>query len=383
MSLKVLQLIPTLDRFGAEKQMALLSKGLPKDRFSVEVAALTRSGPFEKELREAGIPVESIAKRRKIDPFALRRLVRFLKFKKFDVVHTWIFAANAYGRTAARIARTPVTIASEMAVDLWKRPAELAIDRRLARWSDRIVGNSKAVVDFYRARGIPENKLECIYSGIERIEPPAVDRTEFRREFGWPADAPTAVFVGRLAEQKGVDDLLRALDLLRHVRPNLRTLIVGDGPCRELYRETAKAFELDEFVRFLGLREDVPRLLAGSDMLVLPSLYEGLPNVVLEAMSLAKPVVATDAPGTTEAVEHEKTGLLSPVRDFKELARSIRRLVDDPDLGLRLGQAGWERVARDFRADVMIERFAELYERLARSKSNSEKRADPISARDR
>src|SRR3954452_24730237 len=96
--LKVLQLIPTLDRSGAEKQMVLLAKGLPRDRFRVEVATLTRLGPLEDELRRAGIPITAIHKRLKLDPFALARLVRFLRAKRFDVIQTWIFAANTYGR---------------------------------------------------------------------------------------------------------------------------------------------------------------------------------------------------------------------------------------------------------------------------------------------
>src|SRR6185312_14346907 len=95
---RVLQLIPTLDRSGAEKQLVLLAKGLPKERFKVEVAALTRLGPLEHDLRDAGIPVTLIGKPLKADPFALMRLSRFLKRSRFDVVQTWVFAANAYGR---------------------------------------------------------------------------------------------------------------------------------------------------------------------------------------------------------------------------------------------------------------------------------------------
>ena len=100
--LKVLQLIPTLDRSGAEKQMVLLAKGLPRDRFRVEVATLTRMGPLQAELEDSGIPVHAIGKRHKVDPFALRRLVRLMKSRQYDVVQTWIFAANTYGRVAAR-----------------------------------------------------------------------------------------------------------------------------------------------------------------------------------------------------------------------------------------------------------------------------------------
>jgi glycosyltransferase involved in cell wall biosynthesis len=366
--LNVLQLIPTLDRSGAEKQMVLLACGLPKDRFRVAVAALTRLGPLEGELHEAGIPIALIGKRHKIDPFAFSRLARFLRAGQFDVVQTWIFAANVYGRLAARRAGVPVVVTAEMAVDLWKGRAQLEIDRRLARITDRVVGNSRAVVDFYRRAGIPEERLACIPSGIAEEEPPLVDPAQVRAALGIPADSPVVLFAGRLAPQKGVKDLLEALDVLQHVRPELHTLIVGDGPLRGTLEGLARSFDLRGRVQFLGHREDVPRLLAAADLLVLPSLYEGLPNVVLEAMRFRKPVVATAAPGTTEVVVHDQTGLLVPVQNPTELARAIRAVIDNPVLARRLGEAGRIRAETEFRVETMVVRFAALYEEVARSK---------------
>ena len=368
--LNVLQLIPTLDRSGAEKQVVLLAKGLPRDRFRVEVAALTRLGPLEAELRAADIPVSLIGKPLKIDPFSLLRLTRFLKDRKFDVVQTWVFAANSYGRAAAHRAGVPVIVTAEMAVDLWKSRGHLAIDRYLCGWCDKVVGNSNAVVDFYRKAGIPEAKLAMIPSGIESGDPPAmnVDRAAVRAEFGWPSDVPVALFAGRLMPQKGVDDLIAALDLLQHVRPQLKTIIAGAGPLRSELEETAHAFQLDERVKFVGHRDDVPRLLAASDLVVLPSLYEGMPNIVLEAMRYKKPVVATAAPGTTEVVIDGVTGLLVPIKSFQELAKAIRKVIDEPDLARKLGEAGRARVEAEFGVERMIERFAELYETIARSK---------------
>jgi glycosyltransferase involved in cell wall biosynthesis len=366
--LKVLQLIPTLDRSGAEKQMVLLARGLPRDRFQVEVATLTRLGPLEADLKQAGVPVTSFRKRFKVDPIASCRLFGFLKAGTFDVVQTWIFAANTYGRLAALAARVPVVVASEMAVDQWKGPGQLAIDRWLARRTDRVVGNSNAVVEFYRRAGVPDGRLAMIYSGIAAEEPPPIDRAATRAALGLPADAPLMIYVGRLAAQKGVDDLIRAIDLLQHVRPHLRAWIVGDGPLRIPLEDMAHAFQLDPMVRFLGHRDDVPNLLAAADLLVLPSLYEGLPNVVLEAMRFRKPVVATSAPGTTELVIEGETGRLVPVQDAPALAEAIRNVLDDPDLARRLGEAGRARVDSHFRAETMITRFAELYEQLARAK---------------
>ncbi len=139
------------------------------------------------------------------------------------------------------------------------------------------------------------------------------------------------------------------------------------APCAKL-EGIARAYRLGEFVRFTGHREDVPRLLAAANVLVLPSLYEGLPNVVLEAMRFRKPVVATTAPGTTELVEHDRTGLLTPLRSPKDLAQAIRTVIADPDLARRLGEAGRARVEAEFSARLMVERFATLYEDLARAR---------------
>ncbi len=367
--LRVLQIIPTLDRSGAEKQMVLLATGLPRDRFEVEVAALTRLGPLEADLRSADIPVTLIGKRLKVDPIALTRLSRLLNERRFDVVQTWIFAANTYGRLASHRARVPVVVTAEMAVDLWKSRAHLTIDRRLARWTDRVVGNSQAVVDFYRDQaGIPAGTLEVISSSIGPEEPPPIDRAAVRAELNTSADARVALFAGRLAPQKAVPDLIRALDLLQHVRPDLVTWIAGDGPDREPLEDLVRAFALGRRVRFLGHRDDVPRLLAAADLLVLPSRYEGLPNVVLEAMRFARPVVATAAPGTTELVVAGQTGLLVPIGHPPSLAQAIRTVVDTPELARHLGDAGRVRVEAHFRADQMVDRYAALYENLARQK---------------
>jgi glycosyltransferase involved in cell wall biosynthesis len=177
------------------------------------------------------------------------------------------------------------------------------------------------------------------------------------------------LFAGRLAEQKRVIDLLKALDLLQHVQPDLRTLIAGEGPLQTRLEEAAGAYDLAGKVRFLGHREDVPRLMAAADLVVLPSSYEGLPNLVLEAMRFSKPVVATAAPGTTEVVVDGETGLLVPVGNPQLLARAIRDLVRDPVRARRLGEGGRLRVDACFAAQSMVDQFAALYEELARAKN--------------
>ena len=143
--LRILFIIPTLDRSGSEKQLSLLAKGLPRDEFAVEVCALTRGGPYAEELAAAGVPVTVLGKRLKVDPVAGWKLLRLMRRGRFDIVHTWLFAANWHGRAMVLLHRVPIVVASERCADHWKGTAELALDRWLAPRTDAIVCNSQAV----------------------------------------------------------------------------------------------------------------------------------------------------------------------------------------------------------------------------------------------
>ncbi len=229
---RILHIIPTLDPHGAEKQLALLAAGLPREKFDVHVCALTRGGPFEAPLRKAGIPVEVIGKRWKLDPWAYWRLKSHIRRLRPDLVHTWLFAANSYGRTAARACGVRRIVAAERCVDQWKVWHEFAIDRRLAGCTDRIVANSRAVRDFYVARGLPAEKFAVIPNGVPPAEPSSISRTELLAELGLAPNARLIGTVGRLWPQKRVKDLIWSMDQLRILCKDAHLLIIGDGPQR-------------------------------------------------------------------------------------------------------------------------------------------------------
>jgi glycosyltransferase involved in cell wall biosynthesis len=358
---RILFIVPTLDRGGAEKQLYLLATRLPRPEFDVAVCALTRGGPFESDLRAAGVPVHVVGKRLKVDPVAAWRLHRLIRRGGYDIVHTWLFAANSYGRWLARRAGVPIVVASERCADHWKGSAELIIDRWLARRTDCIVVNSQAVAGFYERAGIAREKLCVIPNGIALDAPPVVDRAAVLAELGIPSSAPVMGFVGRLWPQKRVQDFIWAADIIKNVKPDVYSLIVGDGPLRERLHQYAADVQMLDRVKFLGDRPDVPRLLCVMDFLVLPSEFEGMPNVVLEAMWAGRPVVATRIPGTDEVVQDGETGLLVPVGDRAELARRCNQLLEDPTLRERMGTAGRRRVAAEFGVDRMVQAHAELY----------------------
>jgi glycosyltransferase involved in cell wall biosynthesis len=360
--IRVLQIIPTLDRCGAEKQLTLLAAGLPRDRFDVHVCALTRGGPLEEPLRKAGIPVTVIGKSWKFDPLAYRRLRRLIVRLQPDLVHTWIFAANAYGRWAARSAGVKHLVGGERCVDTWKQWHELAIDKYLARYTQRIVTNSSGVRDFYAEHGLPADKFVVIPNGVEPWAPrPPKSREELLAELGLPVTARLIAAVNRLWPQKRVKDLIWAADLLKIVNPDAHLLIVGDGPQRwrlERYRDQC---EIRDCVHFLGPRDDVTRLLPHCECLWLGSEYEGQSNAILEAMAAGLPVIATDIPGNRDLVLPEQTGYLVPIGDRAAFARRTNALLQAPELARRLGATGRQRVLSEFSVEKMVARHAALY----------------------
>jgi len=360
---KILLIIPSLDQSGAEKQLSLLATRLPKERFDVTVCAITRGGHYEKPIRDAGIDVHVLGKRFKWDPTAYWRLSRLIQRLRPEIVHTWLFAGNCYGRLAARQAKVPHILASERCVDVWKRQYQFAIDRWLAKYTDFVVANSNAVRDFYQKVGIPAEKLIV----IPNAAPPIVPRQHLGREaklaeFGLASSGPTIGFIGRLWPQKRVHDLIWAVDVLRISGWKSHLLIAGDGPRRAALERFTRNLDLESHVHFLGHQKDIDGLLDAIDVVVVPSRFEGMPNTVLEAMRAGKPVIATRIPGMDEVVLDGITGILVEPKQPFALARAISRLLSDQELRERMGAAGKQRIQEAFSVERMVDSYSELYE---------------------
>lgn len=364
MKKRLLHIIPTLDQAGAEKQLSLLARGLDRGEFDTQVCVLTRTGPLAAELEAAEVPLWPIEKRWKLDPLALRRLVRLIRRLQPDLVHTWLFAGNSYGRAAALRAGVPHLVATERCVDTWKVGHEFAIDRQLARYTDKIVVNSSGVRDFYVAHQLPAEKFVVIPNGIGPAKPPTRTREDLLAELALPPDAKLMGAVGRLWPQKRIKDLIWVTDLLKVIRPDIHLVIVGDGPQRDRLERYSHVIDIEDRVHFLGHRSDVPELMPHFDVLLLASGYEGLPNSVMEAMAAGTPVVATDIPGNRDLVVDGETGFLVPLGDRGEFAKRVQHLLDDAELAQRLGEAGKQRITEHFSIDKMVGAHAALYHEL-------------------
>lgn len=366
--IKVLLLIPTLDRSGAEKQLTLLATRLPRTEFDVRVVLLTRGGPYEEELAAHHVPVIHLRKRFKFDPFAWRRLRNLLRDEKPDVLHTWLFAGNAYGRLAAGASPSFPIVVSERCVDSWKAGWQLRVDQFLIPRTTRLVGNSQSVAEFYGQLGVPADKLQVIPNGIDLPEA-VTDREALRREFDIPPGSLVVGFVGRLAAQKRVEDLIWAFELLRVMHGEVYFLLAGEGPQRESLEQFARGLNIEQRIRFLGQRQDVLRWLPACHLFWLASSFEGMSNSLMEAMASGIPVVASDIAPNRELVVPNETGYLVPVGDRAAFAQFAQKILQDETLAARLGNAGRERIRQHFSVEGMVARYAELYRSLVGSGS--------------
>jgi glycosyltransferase involved in cell wall biosynthesis len=365
-------LIGQLGLGGAEKQLVLLARGLSARGIRTHMLVMFHKGPREEGLRNSGVRVVELGFRRR--PLGWRqivaniracvRLVAFLREERPQVLQAFLMHAYLTAAPAARLARVPVLVAGRRSLGFFKKDNRvvLALERAATRWTDFLVANASAIADEVRRdEGVPAAKIAVIPNGMQPAEFEPVE----------PADVvsplPVVLCVANLTAHKGHRHLLEACAALRRAGSPCTLLLIGDGPERAGLRRMADRLEID--VRLLGARTDVSRFLARADAVVLPSLYEGSSNAVMEAMAAGRPVVATSVGGTPELLEGR--GVLVPPEDPAALAEAIQRLLDDPDAAADLGRAAREWAMANLTADVMVDRYVALYRQLLARRSTA------------
>jgi glycosyltransferase involved in cell wall biosynthesis len=369
--INVLLLITELNVGGAERIVEQLASGLLRDRYNVKVACLYDPHAIGADIQAAGIPVIDLDMRNKVDLRAPYRLFRLLQAGNVQILHAHLFHANFLAATVGRLARVPVIIATRHSVEIGGRRREW-INRLVRPLCDAVVAVSREVYEAeVRRSEIDLDKLVMIPSGVGVQIFEAVDQASTGRlQSLWKIRPEFRLVgtVGRFVEPKGYTYLLDALAKIRTQISDAKALLVGDGALRQPMEEKARELGLSDTVVFTGTRRDVPQVLALLDVFVLPSLWEGLPIALLEAMAAGLPVVATAVGGTPEVVVDGVTGILVPPRDPDALAEAILTLLHDPDLRRKMGQAGRERVRGHFSVEKMVKETEGLYRRLLTEK---------------
>ncbi len=369
----VLQLTHIMDRGGgAEEVVANIARRLDRDLFRPIVGCLWWGGTYADELMEEGLEV-FVAGQKDIGPLrANRKLVDFLRKERVVISHTHMFMSNTWGRIAALRAGVPIVVTTEHLVREFIKPGKHLVPDLLLSWkTDRIVTVSERVRRSYvNGSGINPEKLQTIYNGIDidRFNEAGPDPA-LRSELGLDGAGPVIGVVARFVEQKGHVFLLEAAREIVREYPDVRFLLLGDGPLRGLLVERAREYGIAGNLLFAGIRHDMPRVYPHMDVSVLSSLAEGFSITLLESMASGLPAVVTDVGGNSEIVVDGGNGYIVPPKNPAQLADRIQLLLRDPEKRKEMGSRARKSVVDGgFTVQQFVRNTEELYGALLREK---------------
>lgn len=371
--MRVVHIIKVIRIAGAEQHLLTLLAGLRDRRVDVSLLLLVEPdndmSDYVAQLQSLNIPVERIVIRHHADVGLLFRLLREIRSLKPDIVHTHLIHADFYGILAARLSGVPLVLTSRHNDDAfrYRTPVKLA-NRLLWRLVNAGIAISDSIARFsIKVEGAPTPVMHRIYYGLDAHRPPHNHdsaRNALMQELRLPAHTIIVGMVCRLVEQKGVRYGLDAFAQIAADFPHAHLLVVGEGPLKAELQAAVTRPGLVSKVHFLGWRADVPILLAGLDVLLAPSLWEGFGLVMLEAMAQQIPVIASGVSAIPEVINDQETGLLVAPRDVPELAAALSQLLADAPLRRHMGLLGRDRMERHFSAARMVDETVSLYHTL-------------------
>ncbi len=367
---KVFYLVDSLNVGGTETQAVELARRISTGGYEVTLGCLRAQGPLLGRLRGSDVTVREFHPRGGIDsPAGLYQLVRlswFLRRENFDIVHTHDLWSNLLGVPAARLAGVRAIVSSrrDLAHFDWYQGNRRAWLRRLQNLSGAVLANAESIRDALIAEdGFAPEKLRVIHNGVD------VEKFQVRRDrehlFPGAGDSQLIVLVGNMhTDVKGHPWLIDAAPVVAREFPSARFVLVGDGEQRAAFEHQVAKVGLQQNFVFLGLRADIPEILATCDIAVLPSRAEGFSNAVLEYMAAGLPTIASRVGGNAELVEDGATGLLVPPEDSPALAAALLRLLHDPALARQMAQAGHQFVVQNFSFERLVREVDALYSEL-------------------
>lgn len=313
-------------------------------------------------IREDGFPVHAVRMRGALDVVAAATIARILRAEGVQILNTHSSVDAWVGGFAARWLGVPVVRTRHLAIRIRRNP----LAPRVYTWlADRVVTTGEDGRDILiRQAGVAPERIVAIPTGVdtERFHPERADRLRLRRELGIPEDTPVVGIVAVIRRRKGHLILLEAMLSPPLREQGVHLVVAGEGPIRGPVEARVEALGLRERVHFLGYREDVPDVLAACDVVALPSIMgEGVPQTILQALALGRPVVASDVAGIRQVVRHGETGLLVPAEDPQALSQAIARLLAEPELGRRLGEAGRAVAVSTYAVHRMADAMERVY----------------------
>ena len=358
---------------GLGQSVLSLVEQLDPERFEVTVA-FGPGYPHDRKFIDRGIRVVPVRMKRGLKPtnlLGLWDLYRLMRAERFDLVHAHSSVAGFLARLAARISGVPAVLftlhgyASLNHRHPIGRPFLWLLEKTVDRWTDYYVAVSKYVEQVWLQRGIVSpSRVSVIYHGIERRPSPDGGAVLKKMRLGLPEEAPIIGTVGLLEEQKGTEYFIRAIPLILPSFPTARFVVIGSGPLQGRLRALAEELGVSRSLHFLGWRDDAAEMIEAIDLFCLPSLRESLGLVLLEAMSYAKPIVATRVEGIPEVVADGETGLLVSPKDPTSLAKGVLSLLARWDAAMEMGKKGKARLMEKFDAAQMGRQYERLYLRL-------------------
>ncbi|MEK6775501.1 MAG: glycosyltransferase family 4 protein [bacterium] len=354
----------------------LTMKGMPGERFETALACAP-GGRLNEIVREAGMDVHEV--RNLVQPIhplkdilALFEIIRIIRREKIDIVHTHNSKAGFLGRLAGKLAGTPVVIhtvhgfAFHQSEPLWRRTIFRLMEKLAAPWADHTIFISQPMIDWAREEGILRGtSYSKIYSGIDLDAFHGYGKEEqgkLREELGLGKGSRVIGFVSKLWEGKGHEIALHAMVRVAEEIPDAKLLLVGEGPLKPKLIELARKLGIEQSMVFAGFRTKIAEITSLCELCILPSFFEGMGRVLLEAGACGKPVVASRVGGIPDVIVDGVTGFLVPSGDPAALSEAVLRLMRDPGSAVKMGEAARKRINEKYDVRTMVREITGLYD---------------------